>query len=122
MSTTRRILVAGIVAAVTLVVGGAYLARDRWLPMIGLGSQEAAQSLAPVTGGGTGPVRTETTTFDNWTLTCRAPVDGSAPKTCYGDLKLIDKERQTTMLSWIVGRSAQGTLVSVLQTPTGVNI
>src|SRR5439155_1750736 len=43
-------------------------------------------------------------------------------KSCYGELKLIDKEHQATMLSWIVGRSTQGNLVSVLQTPTGVNI
>jgi invasion protein IalB len=121
MSNTKRILVAGAVAAVTLA-GGAYLARDHWLPWVGFGSQDVAKGATPVAAGGTGPVRTETTTFDNWTLTCRAPVDGSAPKSCYGDLKLIDKERKTTMLSWIVGRSAQGALVSVLQTPTGVNI
>ena len=122
MSSTKRILVAGTVAVVTLVAGGAYLTRDRWLPMAGFASQEAPRGATPINTGGTGPVRTETTTFDNWTLICRAPVDGSAPKSCYGELKLIEKERQATMLSWIVGRSVQGALVSVLQTPTGVNI
>jgi invasion protein IalB len=121
MSNTNRIFIAGVVAAITLVAGGAYLTRDHWLPLVGLGSLSGTPA-TPATPGATGPVRTETTTFDNWTLTCRAPVDGSAPKSCYGDLKLIDKDRQTTMLSWIVGRDPQGRLMSVLQTPTGVSI
>jgi invasion protein IalB len=69
------------------------------------------------------PTRTETITYDNWVVTCREPVGASPPKkTCSAMLQLIDQRnnQRTVLLTWIIARNNEGGLISLLQTPTGI--
>jgi invasion protein IalB len=66
------------------------------------------------------PQRTETIVYDSWTVTCRE--GGNVKRTCSTTLQLIDQEKRQVLLSWIMGHTAEGTLMTFLQTPTGVQI
>jgi invasion protein IalB len=120
-----KILIGAILIAVALIGAAAWFTRDQ-LAAAGAGktldSGTPGQASPPDAPGGSVPIRTETTTYDNWTLICRTALDAKSQKTCYGELKLIDRERQATLLSWIIGRNQQSVLHSVFQTPTGVEI
>ena len=69
-----------------------------------------------------GPQRTETIVYDAWTVTCRDIVGGKAKRTCSAMLQVIDQEHRQVVFAWIIGRTAEGTLTTFLQTPTGVQI
>jgi invasion protein IalB len=75
-------------------------------------SQEAA---APAS-----PPRTETVTYDSWTVTCRDTVDAKTKKVCSGMLQIADQKSGQVLLVWIIGRNTEGALLSVLRSPTGV--
>lgn len=64
-------------------------------------------------------VRTETTTFEQWTVICRQVADGKQPKTCAAALRVVQPNQQLILL-WEVTRGSDGAMRSVLQTPTGV--
>lgn len=66
--------------------------------------------------------RTETTNYENWVLTCRDTPDGKAKKTCNGVFQLIEKERRAVLLTWIIGKTSDGNLMTFIQVPTGVLI
>jgi invasion protein IalB len=66
--------------------------------------------------------RVETVVFGGWTVTCREIPGGDAKKTCSAQFQAMDQNRQQVILSWIMGRTADGKLASVLQTPTGVQL
>jgi invasion protein IalB len=70
----------------------------------------------------TSPVRTETTSFDNWVVSCRETTDGKSKKVCSTTFQLIEKERRSILLSWIIGRGPDGNLISFIQVPTGLLI
>jgi invasion protein IalB len=80
----------------------------------------AAAPHAPAAATDQGPQRTETIVYDSWTVTCRE--GGNVKRTCSTTLQLIDQEKRQVLLSWIMGRTAEGTLMTFLQTPTGVQI
>src|SRR5205823_8960598 len=69
------------------------------------------------------PVRTETITYDTWTVTCRDTPDGRTRKVCTATLPMIvgQQNQQVPLGAWIIGRNNEGALISVLQTPQ-VNI
>jgi invasion protein IalB len=64
-----------------------------------------------------GPVRTETQTFDQWTVTCRETT--GQPKACTGALRVVQPNQQLVIL-WEIGKGNDGAVRSVMQTPTGV--
>jgi invasion protein IalB len=72
----------------------------------------------------TAPQRTETITYDNWTVTCRDTVEGTTrtKKVCSALLKLIEKDRNAVVFVWFIGHNTAGALLSVMQVPTGVLI
>lgn len=80
--------------------------------------QPAAQGQQPAT-----PVRTETTPYDNWILTCQESTTAGAKagtKTCWATMRVTEKDRNQVVLVWILGKDAKGTPTLSLQTPTGL--
>jgi invasion protein IalB len=65
------------------------------------------------------PVRTETITYDVWTVNCRDTVDGRTRKVCSATLPIVmtQQNQQIPLGAWIIGRNNDGALVSVVQTP-----
>lgn len=66
-------------------------------------------------------MRTETITYGNWTVTCRE-VGGQAKRNCSAVMQAIDQNRKQVVLTWIFGHTPEGSLVTVLRTPTGVQL
>jgi len=64
-------------------------------------------------------VRTETTTYDTWTVNCRDTSDGRIRKVCSATLPIVmtQQNQQVPLGAWIIGRNNDGALVSVVQTP-----
>lgn len=71
-----------------------------------------------------GPVRTETTAFDNWILTCQEqpPAAGSktAKKTCWATMRVTDSQSKRIVAVWKIGRDAKDAPTMAITTPTGV--
>lgn len=65
------------------------------------------------------PVRTETTQFDQWVVTCREVVGGKQPKECAAALRVVQPNKQLVLL-WEAARDDKGVIRTVIQTPTGV--
>jgi invasion protein IalB len=81
---------------------------------------QAAPSAPAQAAPAQAPVRTETVVYDNWTVSCVDSVDGSVKKTCSAKFQMFDQERKAVVFVWLIGRNPEGTLFSVMQTPTGV--
>jgi invasion protein IalB len=66
-----------------------------------------------------GPVRTETITYDMWTVTCRDTADGKTKKVCSASLAMqVEQQNQrVTLGAWVIGHNNEGALMSVIQTP-----
>lgn len=78
---------------------------------------------APAADSSSAPVRIETIVHDAWTLTCRDLADRPGKKACSAEMRVADnKNKQVTLMAWVIGRDQQGVLRTVLQTPTGVQI
>jgi len=121
MANKTTIIVVAIGAAIVLVGGIAFATKDIWLP----GSRSSSPENSSPGGASidpAAPVRTETINFGSWILTCRSNVGKESKKVCSAELKMVDKERQATLFTWIIGRNAQGALYSVFQTPTGLEL
>ena len=67
------------------------------------------------------PVRTETTIYDRWTVTCREKLASGAKKTCSAALRVVDQNQQLVIL-WEIGRTTDGKIEALMQTPTGVMV
>jgi invasion protein IalB len=65
------------------------------------------------------PVRTETITYDAWTVTCRDTVDGKSKKICSATLPMVlqQQNQRVTVGGWIIAHNNEGALLSLLQTP-----
>jgi len=65
------------------------------------------------------PVRTETITYDAWTVSCRDTADGKTKKVCSATLPMVmaQQNQAVPLGAWIIGRNNEGGLVSVVQTP-----
>jgi invasion protein IalB len=72
---------------------------------------------APAQPGPAGPQRVETIQYDNWTVSCRDVVGGTAKKTCSAQLSLrfVQDNQQQALGAWVIGRNETGALVSLLQ-------
>lgn len=67
------------------------------------------------------PQRTEQTVQDGWVITC-VEMSGQTKKTCSAQMQVKESQQRRTIFVWIIGRTAEGTLTSVFQGPTGVQI
>jgi invasion protein IalB len=65
------------------------------------------------------PVRTETITYDAWTVSCRDTVDGKSKKVCSAELPMMmqQQNQRVTVGAWIIAHNNEGALLSLLQTP-----
>jgi len=68
------------------------------------------------------PVRIETIVYDAWTLSCRDNTEKAQKKSCSAQMRVVEQNKQSAILAWVIGRDAQGALRTVIQTPTGVQI
>lgn len=79
--------------------------------------KQVAQARPAPPAGGTEqqPVRTETITYGEWTVTCRYAVK----KICSAELSIVTQQQNQAVNvgAWIIAHNNQGTLVSLLQTP-----
>ena len=66
-----------------------------------------------------GPVRTETITYDAWTVNCRDTPDGKSKKICSATLPMVvqQQNQRVTVGGWIIAHNNEGALLSLLQTP-----
>ncbi len=74
-------------------------------------AQAAPTSQAP-------DVHTQQMTEGLWTVTCRQT--GSQPKSCSAILRVLQDPNQQLVLLWQIDRAADGTIQTIMQTPTGV--
>ena len=67
----------------------------------------------------TGPIRTETITYDAWTVSCRDTADGKSKKICSATLPMVmqQQNQRVTVGGWIIAHNNEGALLSLLQTP-----
>jgi invasion protein IalB len=65
------------------------------------------------------PVRTETLTYDMWTVSCRDTPDGKVKKVCSATLPMqVEQQNQRINLgAWVIGRNNEGQLLTLVQTP-----
>jgi invasion protein IalB len=81
-------------------------------------TQAPGAAAAPVAEAAA-PVRTETITYDMWTVACRDTPDGKTKKVCSASLSMqVEQQNQrVTLGNWVIGHNNEGALISVLQTP-----
>jgi invasion protein IalB len=82
----------------------------------------AAQSSPPAPAAApssAAPVRTETITYDAWTVSCRDTPDGRSKKICSATLPMVvqQQNQRITVGGWIIAHNNEGALLSLLQTP-----
>jgi invasion protein IalB len=65
------------------------------------------------------PVRTETITYDAWTVSCRDTAGGKTKKTCSAVLTMVlqQQNQKVNVGAWIIAHNNEGALLSLLQTP-----
>ncbi|WP_371345519.1 invasion associated locus B family protein [Ancylobacter sp. IITR112] len=89
-------------------------------PCLLAGASAAHAQTAPA--GPKAPVRTETTTFDNWVVTCRASIEKGSKKTCVASLKVTESKSKKTVLLWQIGQDKAGAPTYLVRTPLGVRL
>ncbi|MFG1344235.1 invasion associated locus B family protein [Xanthobacter autotrophicus DSM 431] len=109
------LLLAGAVA-VPLLSGYATVAEAQQAPQQ---ATRTAQAAAPA-----GPVKTETTSFDNWILTCQEvpPAAGAKTgrKTCWAVMRVTEAKSSQVVLVLKLGRDGKDVPTLAVTTPTGV--
>lgn len=85
-------------------------------------SSRPASQQAPTQPSGT--VRTETTAFENWILTCQeqpaAAGSKTGKKTCWATMRVTDSQAKQVVAVWKIGRDAKDAPTMAITTPTGV--
>lgn len=83
-----------------------------------------AQNQPAAPAAPTGPVKTETQSFDNWVLTCQElpPAAGAktGKKTCFGALRITDNQSKRVVVVWKIGKDGKDVPTIAITTPTGV--
>ena len=61
-----------------------------------------------------GPVRTETITYDAWTVNCRDTPDGKSKRICSATLPMVlqQQNQRVTVGGWIIAHNNEGALLS----------
>jgi invasion protein IalB len=117
----------GLIVAATLMAGCAMAwaqqSPSRKTPARPSQNQPAVAPSAPapdVPAASAAPQRTETVTYDSWTVTCNETVETRSRKTCSALMKVSDQKSGDVLLVWLVGRNNEGALLTVMRTVTGV--
>lgn len=83
-----------------------------------------AQSSKPDAGGAvqaSKPIRTETRTFENWSVTCEEFARQPGKSVCSAVLKIVDPKSGRVLFAWLLARQVKtGQIIGLFQTPTGV--
>src|SRR4051812_24273071 len=55
-------------------------------------------------------IRTETITYDTWTVSCRDTLDGKTRKICSAQLPMVamQQNQQVQLGAWMIGRNSEG--------------
>ena len=79
---------------------------------------KATPAPAPAQAAPSGPIRTETINYDNWTVTCRDTADGKSKKVCVAtmSMRVQQQNQQVTLGAWLILHNREGLLVSLVQT------
>jgi invasion protein IalB len=68
------------------------------------------------------PQRTETIVQDAWVISC-VETAGTPPKrSCSAVQQVVEQKQKRVVFAWVIGRTAEGALTNVFQTPTGVQL
>lgn len=100
--------------------GAVAVAQSQQLPA----GQTRTSQAQPAPAQPSGPIKTETQSFDNWVLTCQElPASGGAKmgrKTCFGALRVTDGQTKRVVVVWKIGRDGKDVPTIAVTTPTGV--
>jgi invasion protein IalB len=82
-------------------------------------AQQRPPAQASPAAPASGAIRTETITYDAWTVSCRDTVDGKSKKICSATLSMVAQQQnqRITIGTWIIARNNEGALLSLVQTP-----
>jgi invasion protein IalB len=112
-------------ATVAVIGGAACVAAAIVAGSTGLVAQQPArqgQAVPAAAAAAAAPARTETVTYDSWSVTCRDTLDTKSKKVCSATLQVADEKSGQTLLVWIIGHNSEGALLTLMRTPTGVLI
>ena len=85
--------------------------------------KEAEQPAAQAAPAPAAPaVRTETATYDQWTAVCQTSPEAGVKRNCSAVLKVVDPNRHQVVLAWVLARTPDGKVATVIQAPTGVQV
>jgi invasion protein IalB len=100
-----------------IVIGACFVDREFYTPVRAEEAKGKAKALPKQEEPQ--PVRTETITYDTWTVNCRDTPDGKTRKVCSATLPIVmtQQNQQVPLGAWIIGRNNEGALVSAVQTP-----
>jgi len=86
-------------------------------------SGRAARDHRPAgSAGGPTPTRTEILNFENWVVTCNEFAEGSKPRVCTALLQIAQQNTNQVVFAWSIAVDNTKQMVTIMQTPTGVNI
>lgn len=87
-------------------------------------AQNRTVQAQPAPAQPSGPIKTETQSFDNWVLTCQEmPATAGAKigrKTCFAALRVTDGQSKRVVVVWKIGRDGKDVPTIAITTPTGV--
>src|SRR6516164_1552015 len=102
----------------TLVAGSVALAITIYFANQDVGAQtpparpapKPTPAPAPAQAAPSGPIRTETINYDNWTVTCRDTADGKSKKVCVATMpmRVQQQNQQVTLGAWLILQNAKG--------------
>ncbi|WP_428029549.1 invasion associated locus B family protein [Ancylobacter sp.] len=87
-----------------------------------LAQQQPAPAAQAAPAAAKPPVRTETTVFDNWVVTCRSSIEKGAKKTCVASMKVTESKSKKTVMLWQIGQDKAGVPTYLVRTPLGVRL
>jgi invasion protein IalB len=78
-------------------------------------TQQQQAAPAPVV-----PQRSERTVQDSWTINCVQMKTSDPKKTCSAIMQVAEPKNRRVVFAWVIGRTPDGVMTSVFQTPTRV--
>ena len=68
------------------------------------------------------PTRTEILNFENWVVTCNEFAEGPRQRVCSALLQIFQQNTNQIVFAWTIAVDNSKQMVTIMQTPTGVNI
>jgi invasion protein IalB len=76
----------------------------------------------PTQAAGPIPTRTEILNFENWIVTCNEFAEGARTRVCSALLQIAQQNTNQIVFAWSIAVDNSKQMVTIMQTPTGVNI